>query len=339
MANPKQVIKNYKLSYPSGYKFNLPPHSWSLPVPAIEHEQLPSRTRNGVINRGGSTTDRNRRGRIWRYADLPNLVDSSDPTVSSKWSFWSAIASNASSFRPNPFSAGSIGKKIYDNYKQSQKETSKDALSYLDREKEKYGFQFMWNPTTYTTSTGISFNVTPSATDSLAFMNMFQGTGAIRFEIELNRINDFACFKSKAGSNFSQFYGPLWSGNNTDYGTLISDLKRRGTLADLEYLYKTINGPYLKNIAQQDTSDVGILIPTLVRVDIGPYTQIGYISNLTITHKMFTQDMIPIHSTVTIDFSMLSSYGFGNQDPENAENVGNPTTETEPKNGLFGLFN
>jgi hypothetical protein len=338
MANPKQVIKSYKASWPSGYKFNLPPHSWSLPVPAIEHEQLPSRTRNGVINRGRSTTDRSRRGRIWRYADLANLVDSSDPTVSSKWSFWSAVASNASSFKPNPFTVGSIGKKILDSYKQSQQSVAKDSLSFLSREKEKYGFQFMWNPTTYTTSTGISFNVTPSATDSLAFLNMFQGTGAIRFEIELNRINDFACFKSKTGSNFSQFYGPLWSGNNSDYGSLIADLKNRGTLADLEYLYKTVNGPYLKNVAQQDTSDVGILIPTLVRVDIGPYTQVGYISNLTVTHKMFTQDMIPIHSTVTIDFSMLSSYGFGNQDPENAENVGNPTTGTEPKTGLFDFF-
>jgi hypothetical protein len=35
---------------------------------------------------------------------------------------------------------------------------------------------------------------------------------------------------------------------------------------------------------------------------------------------------------------MLSSYGFGNQDPENAENVGNPTTGTEPKTGLFDFF-
>ena len=326
MATPKQIIGNYKTSWPSGYRFNLPPHSWSLPVPAIEHEQLPSRARNGVINRGKPTTDRNRRGRIWRYADLPNVVDSSDPVVSGKWSFWSAISENPTSLDSQ---GALLGKKIVEAFKKAQGIKTPEQIANefrKEREKEKYGFQVMWNPKEYTTSTGISFNVTPSATDSLAFLNMFQGTGGIKIDIELNRVNDFACFKSKTGTNFSQYYGPLWR-SDSDYGVLISDLKRRGTLADLEYLYKTINGPNLKNIAQQDTSDVGILIPTLVRIDIGPYTQVGYISNLTVSHKMFTQDMIPIHSMVSIDFSMLSAYGFGNQDPENAQSVGNPNNQ------------
>jgi hypothetical protein len=332
MVNPKESVKKSSLAYPSGYKFNLPPHSWSLPVSTVVHERLPGKTRSGIINSGSSTLSHSRRGKIWRYADLASLVDSTETNPSFLISNRSDLANSSTSF--------GFGERLgrylrnagpKENLQQQQQQ---QAAADASRKKINYGFQFMWNPTVYQASTGISANVVPAATDALAFLNLFQGTGTVQFQLQLNRINDFACFKSNNSSNLSQYYGPN-AGLTGDYAALIVDLKKRGTLADIEFLYKTINGDNLKNSANQDTSDIGIIIPTLVRVDIGPYTQVGIIQSLSVTHLMFTQDMIPIQSTVDINLQVLSAYGFGNQDSTESTNVGdNPSSfGTAPKVG------
>ena len=340
MVNPKESVKKSGLSWPSGYKFNLPPHSWSLPVSAAEHERLPGKTRTGVINSGSSTLSYSRRGKIWRYATLASLVDNSDSGFVNKLKSWNGVwnsVGNVAKNAINPTGILGIGQNIlgvkeaWDTRNENIQNAPKDAA----RRKENYGFQFMWNPTAYQASTGVSQNVVPAATDALAFLNLFQGTGTVQFQLQLNRINDFACFKSNSSSNLSQYYGPTAGLGNPNYAALIADLKKRGTLADIEFLYKTINGDNLLNSANQSTSDIGIIIPTLVRVDIGPYTQVGIIQSLAVKHLMFTQDMTPILSTVDINLQVLSAYGFGNQDANKSQNVGGQPSPlfTAPKRG------
>jgi hypothetical protein len=338
MATPQQTTKIHSnKSWPAGYQFNLPPHSWSLPVSAIEHEILPGKTRSGVINYGTSNISYNRRGRIWQYAPIADLIDSSDPSVSSKFAaWWSASKSVASASLSTPANIGNrIGNAIgavRDAIDTTRGNPEGEKLNKARKDKD-YGFQFVWNPNQYRASTGISSNVVPAATDALAFLNLFQGTGTVEFTLEINRVNDFACFKSNSSSNLAKYYGPTAGLGTPDYNALINDLRKRGTLADIEFLYKTVNGGNLKNSANQETSDIGIIIPTLVRVDIGPYTQIGIIQSLATTHTMFTQNMIPIQSSVTINLQVLSAYGFGNQDSSESTNVGgNPSSlSTQPK--------
>lgn len=321
MAEKKnQDIFAYKnRDYPFGYKFNLPPHAWSLAVPTGITEALPGRTRTGVINRN-TITDKDRRGKLWRYARLADLEES-DSSV------------NPAKYGPNIGRNPGAAIPLFPPKTPPPVDKNKEYQSQLNEERKKtdFGFQFLWNPTKYQASVGVSQNVTPAASDSLAFLNLFQGTGSLTFEIQINRVNDFACFKSTSSrALLLNYYGTSYGEINAE---MVDDLMNRGTLSDIEYLYKAINGSNLRNVANKDTADIGIIIPTLMRVDIGPYSQVGIIASLTISHELFTQSMIPIVSNVSINMQLLSSYGFGVQgDKENNSNAGDSGAgKTAPK--------
>ena len=291
-----RIVNKFDLPTPSDtFQFNLPPHKWSLPLDVNNLDVLPGKTRTSFSNNNWGAGGKERRGKIWRYTDL-------------------------SPFQPTytPTGGGPQTRQNIKNKSKAQKEA--ERLEYEQRKLNKqvenarkdnlYGFQFLWNPTEYATSTAVSENVVPAATDALSFFNMFQGTGTVNFSLQINRVNDFACFGNRVGIDFTRFYGSSYTSTG-DRIALINDLKRRGTLADIEFLYKTINGGFIKNAANIDTSDIGIIVPTIVRIDIGPYAQIGVVNNISVAHKMFTQTMIPIVSEVSIGIQILSSFGFG----------------------------
>jgi hypothetical protein len=304
-----RIVNKFDLPTPSEtFQFNLPPHKWSLPLDTNNLDVLPGKTRTSFSNNNWGAGHKERRGKIWRYTDL-------------------------SPFQPNyaPTGGGPKSRVTLKNKSKAQIEAErieyeqKKLNTQLEnaRKDNIYGFQFLWNPTEYATSTAVSSNVIPAATDALSFLNMFQGTGTINFSLQINRVNDFACFGSTVGTDFTRFYGSSYTSAG-DRIKLINDLKRRGTLADIEFLYKTINGGFIKNAANIETSDIGIIVPTIVRVDIGPYAQIGIVNNISVAHKMFTQTMIPIVSEVSLGIQILSSFGFGLAPTENQVLSGTP---------------
>jgi hypothetical protein len=164
----------------------------------------------------------------------------------------------------------------------------------------------------------------------------FPGTGSIAINIRIDRTNDFACFahkgqlerdpKSSSGKDrekqwnqgFGQFYKAQKLGVATDalLEKQISELYEMGTLADVEFLYQTINGPnanYMKggwkNSLGRVTSDIGFLSATLVKIEIGPLNYLGYINAIAVNHLAFTQDMKPIRTDVSIQANLLASVG------------------------------
>lgn len=299
---PDNPLKNIT-EYPTNYRFNLPPHNWSLITKSSQLDNVPGGPRRSLFN-SASKSSFDRRGRMWRYGDLLSL--------------------QGGEFNSNLNSSPADKKG-----RQGKKGLQRNDGSSPTRKDDKYGFQFLWNPTSYGTSTAISNNVVASANDSYAAGNVFQGTGTISFEIHLNRINDFACFKSTSETDLSRYYGPIsgYEDNNNAYLNLFKDLKERGTLADLEFLYRMVNGSAVKNLANRETSDIGILIPQLIRVDIGPYSQVGSITGLSVAHQMFTEDMIPIMSTVNISVQVVSNYGYNSNlvlDAGSGGDGGNP---------------
>ena len=86
----------------------------------------------------------------------------------------------------------------------------------------------------------------------------------------------------------------------------IKDLYERGTLADIEYIYRTVNGDGWTRLGQV-TSDIGFLMMNLVEIEIGPNRYLGYLNSLSINHEQFTQYMVPIHSVVRLSFVLMSS--------------------------------
>jgi hypothetical protein len=285
---------------PGEYEWNLPPHKWSMPrFAASDPNNMPAGTNKPVSD------DRYRRGRIW----------------------WKASDTSLSTVDGN-------GK------------TTK-----IDNSDRKYGFQFLWNPTSFGTAVAVQMDATPNVNDRfLGQVGAFPATESISFTIEINRINDFAHANAvfKRPTNIGGALGngstnnfitptdvvpfvPYYSNNGSFTASLLRngrkttvekklvDLFQRGTLADIEYLYTAINGrgpgstasggDAWKNGRGIITADIGFLMPTLLNIDIGPLSYLGYVTNMSVNHTMFTQDMIPIQSTVQVSFNLLATAG------------------------------
>lgn len=289
---PKQGLKNGTKPKPStasglsGYQWNLPPHAWSMPVETAD-----------LVNNasGGSkiftpsekhylgATHKYRRGRIYWYARVDN-----------EW------------------------------MKSKEYNTGIDKGKAKHAKDPRYGFQFMWNPETYQTAVSINMQITPSFADKFVdVVGAFPSGEALSIEIRLDRTNDFACIKSINKSNdydlkevakaSAKYYRPELS---FDFGfadileSKVADLQKYGTLADLEYLYKAINGPGWTNAANnRKSSDIGFLSPTLLRIDLGPTSYLGYVTNMNVMHTQFTKDMIPIRTDVALQFNLMATAG------------------------------
>ena len=286
----KFILKRPELS---AYKWNLPPHKWSLPVqPIVLNNEVNSLgTTFDEAGQGTSTIEQYRRGRLWWYASVDSLMV--DAT-------------------------GSDPRK-----------------SVEDRA---FGFQFIWNPESYSTGVSLNTDVTPSVSDRFTGVaGAFPSGETISFNLRLDRTNDFAMARHFLDKNYDQtpkfdkdgkaIYKPSPTNPYTFAGLLeyyqsglgnmsqderlqqIKDLMELGTVADLEYLYKAVNGDGWVNAAGRRTSDIGYLAATLLRVDIGPLSYIGYILSLNVNHLAFSQDMTPIRTDVSVSMNLMASAG------------------------------
>lgn len=282
-ANAKATADKKPPTEPLNYRWNLPPHKWSLPVtPKLMHPDLYTDTNNPGL---GVVDERYRRARIWWYANTKNTYNS--------------------------------------NVKGNPKDQS-------DGENRKYGFQFLWNPETFSTTVSLNTEVTPSPADRfVGVAGAFPSGETITFTIRIDRTNDFSCLRnlmrkdyvqslnlvSSAADNplfqqMAEYYSTGFSlVSGESMGAKIKDLMELGTIADIEYIYKAVNGPNWKSISGRKTSDIGYLAATLLRVDVGPLSYVGYINGLTVNHLAFSQDMTPIRTDVQISMNLMASAG------------------------------
>lgn len=275
----------------ANYKWNLPPHQWSLPITPASMLQEPDDPTNWGYTK--PDMEKYRRGRIWWYAN-------------SQGDF-----TNAKS-------------KKFDKKKW---------------EARKFGFQFLWNPDTYSTNVTLNMDATPGP------LEPFKGAAAaypsqesISVTLRLDRTNDFAYMRALLNRDYSslttqgayggvitntdpnifkdmaKYYKTSFAANITNESIInqqLKDLMELGTLADLEYLYKAVNGDNWTNIVGRKTSDIGFLSATLIRIDIGPASYIGYINSMNVNHMAFSQDMTPIRTDVGLQINLMTTAGVG----------------------------
>jgi len=280
----------------ANYQWNLPPHSWSLPV-------MPQTVGNftGSSDQGGSTgkpvvsprtpDEKNRLGRMWFWSNSGySYTDTSSTTASQ---------------------SGGIASKS-----------------------REFGFQFMWNPDSYSIGVSLNTDITPSAQDRFASAaGAFPSGETLNFTLRLDRTNDFACLRNllnttdlskisgstitpvpPAAGSVATIPPEIFNYYKTGNGKLgdslapkIVDLIKYGTVSDLEYIYKAVNGDGWSNVAGRKTSDIGYLQASLLRVDIGPMSFVGYILSLNVNHTAFSPDMTPIRTDVTISMNLMAS--------------------------------
>jgi hypothetical protein len=288
----------------AGCSFNLPPHAWSLPVRPIS--VIGGETIAGYPSSTSDSIHKERRGAIWWYstgADISATDDTGQVTT-------------ASALKEANLSAA-----------QKAELATKSASSDGESADFNYGFQFLWNPEQISIAVARNMDVTPSSADRLRSVSgAFPGQENVQFSIVLDRVNDFAALRGIVGArksdrgaypSFSQDFLNQYQYGMSDSAALskismnqkLYELSRYGTLSDLEYLFKAINGAGpgtgWVTLLGKKTADIGFLSPTLLAFRFGPDTQeslsfVGWITNLSINHTMFTEEMIPLRTTVNI---------------------------------------
>lgn len=139
-----------------------------------------------------------------------------------------------------------------------------------------YAFTFLYNPNSIQINTQVDWSINYDSRDVGTTLPNAQ---TLQFELMLNRITDVA--DPTPGYNIPN-----------------------GTLHDIEYLYRTINGEPVPIVGMGTTADKGFIIPTRVMVAFGTkYKFVGYVNSISITHAMFQKDMIPVYTTVDISMS------------------------------------
>ena len=321
-----------------GYKYNLPPHQWSLPVnPNRINDNNDGATINGYPAKDFHGL---RRARIWNYQSTDYSLGVSDTTTTSAGTT-NGLAD--AGFKTNgiigPLDAinnilvpvKALSKKVNSLFGAADPGVvSQQNSQYPDTGKQlssdtKWGFQFLWNPETISNSISLNTSVTPSSSDRFrASAGLFISQENISLEIMIDRTNDFACFaKLKSASNYNDTYKQYYK-NAYPYGVpqafdkQINDLLKLGTMADIEYLYKVINGPGLENtlwtnMLGRETADIGFLTPSIMAMQFGPsdssLSYVGQAQSLSVTHVTFTQNMVPLRSRVTLGIMVFSGYG------------------------------
>ena len=294
---------------PLNYRWNLPPHKWSLPVrPVLMHPELYAGSPNL-----GEVDDRYRRGRIWWYANTKNQY-ATDAGKNRKDQVEGEARKYGFQFMWNP-----------ETFSTSVSLNTEVTPTPLDR--------FVGVAGAFPSGETISFTIRVDRTNDFAcFRNLLKkdygnSLGLVSPTVlnipsfPLNDAGNAARLAARAAAEaanqsvptFDQlatYYSPGFSlAPDEKMSKKIKDLLELGTLADIEYIYKAVNGPNWKSISGRDTSDIGYLSATLLRVDIGPSSYVGYINSLTINHISFSQDMTPIRTDVQIAMNLMASAG------------------------------
>ena len=160
-----------------------------------------------------------------------------------------------------------------------------------------YGFRFTYNPSSlrYSTTANAPIDWTLYSSDTA---NILGGPTIVSFELYLNRIADV--YDLERGYSDSNYPKAL----NADDK---ANIKLRGTEYDLEYLYRIVNGtPMATSLTSSKlkTSDFGYItgLPFWLFLSDG-LRYYGGLAGLDVNHVMFSRDMVPIFSVVSLTFN------------------------------------
>lgn len=198
---------------------------------------------------------------------------------------------------------------------------------------QKYGFRFMYNPVTLSFQTGVTTNVNVSylmSGQGTAVPSGVASTGAsIGVTFPISRVDDITILRggidgwddanqlsAASLSKYRGLYNNSFQPQRNPYGFGTYDaevtaedlfgIATRGTMYDLEFMFRAFLGRQWKTYYRAYTADIGIafsaplvlyLSPTMIyRVRLG---SLGY------THRVFTPDMVPTYTEVTLGFERI----------------------------------
>lgn len=197
-------------------------------------------------------------------------------------------------------------------YTVSNPDPNKNTLSKATYE-EKWGFQFLYNPSTiemqYMGIAQTDMTMYTSGTEAFNLMPPTTTSATVSFDILINRMNDMKYYDKN---------GKLTQAGKTAYPDgLVPDAKEQkqiynmGTMYDIEYLLKTLLGytmkSYLRN--NMETADMGWFSKRPVELHLGKNLRyLGFVGGVSLRHAIFDERMVPLFTTVHIEFSRIPDY-------------------------------
>jgi hypothetical protein len=176
---------------------------------------------------------------------------------------------------------------------------------------QRYGFQFLYNPTTIEMSYGGVADVDPGMQSSgteeflLSNPNVFQST--IGLQVIINRMFDFQYINENGVKNgqISDFYA-----GNVPNNAELKRIYNKGTMYDVEYLLQTMFPfePYASQL-RDTTSDIGFLGASPVELHLGNQLRyVAQINNISVNHVIFDNRMVPLFTTISIATNRIPDY-------------------------------
>lgn len=183
-------------------------------------------------------------------------------------------------------------------------------------DKNKYAFQFLYNPgqitMAYKGTPAIDVTQYTSGSEDFANWTSADGGGTINFELVLNRMFDMKYYDKHGKLTKNRAYAGRVPKNSANKGTLFDEQKaifNRGTMYDVEFLLRTTLGYTIPTQFRGNTADIGWLGGMPVEVHLGPGLRYwGTLSGFTVNHVIFDERMVPVFSTVNISINRIPDY-------------------------------
>lgn len=189
-----------------------------------------------------------------------------------------------------------------------------------------YGFQFHYNPGSVQMEYGgpppTDVTLLMSGREKFNSYGPMSGGGSIGISIILNRINDMKYFDPNTGKLKAGVSPNMFAGRAPDAREL-GDIYNRGTMYDMEFLFRTLLGYEVTSSLgrgmswDKKTADVGWVGGKPIEVHLGKSLRyLARVVNISITHVLFTERMVPTFSEVNIQLQRIPDVG-----PDRPRNV------------------
>jgi len=241
----------------------------------------------------------------WAYFNAASGVPISIDFIKSKSNTPSKISNARESFNlPATRGAIQMSPEVAQYLRQRSRSKNKQLRK---RDNTNYGFRFHYNPTGVGMSYGMMTDMGPEllmgGNETLNMVTPLQ-RGGWSIDLYLNRMEDMSYIQSDGslvnGLSALQVYP------ETVDATELKKIYNKGTMYDLEYLFRTLNGAdhdYNSEL-RGETSDIGWIAGIAVEFHMGNGLRyLGQITSIDINHAVFNDRMVPMLTTVTIKAS------------------------------------
>jgi len=174
-----------------------------------------------------------------------------------------------------------------------------------------YGFRFQYNPEKIQMIYDVNANLHPGvlASGKDIFLPLTQSSSAISLDLIFNRMEDMKYREDAQLAIQRQVYHG--SGETASLLKDIKEIHEKGTMYDMEYMFKTMNAPMGEFWSRYNgtTADMGFIRPTILELHLG--NRLRYpvrVISLAIEHKIFDPRMVPVFSVVRITFARFIEY-------------------------------